>query len=268
MERQKLKVYNRFTKSKIDGKDTYLYQDDEGKNVLLDTCLYEMKEEGLSFYDISSSITCNFVFSEIRNDEYGLNGIPFNKGDVVVDIGGHVGIFSIYLAKKFPDITVYSCEPHPINLHHFKMNLELNEVKNVFLIPSAVSKDGRDLEMYTRLYNTGGNSAVFKKPDNNCIGRRFKVPSVSLDHLFKKFGLDVCKLLKIDCEGCEYEILTNTDILSKVEYLSGEFHMDDNLSHQGKSMKSLLAYCEKFVPKDKTNITITMEEALESEISP
>ncbi len=42
----------------------------------------------------------------------------------------------------------------------------------------------------------------------------------------KNNNIDKIKLLKIDCEGSEYEILNNVNrsILNKVEYLFGEFH--------------------------------------------
>jgi hypothetical protein len=48
-------------------------------------------------------------------------------------------------------------------------------------------------------------------------------PAVSLDSLLAKYGIDRVALLKIDCEGCEYQFL-DTPAVARVDRILGEFH--------------------------------------------
>jgi len=70
------------------------------------TALKECNINGvvLRMYDFEGSVTADWVADELRRDEYQVEGIPFEKDDVVIDLGAHVGFISIYLAKKFPFI--------------------------------------------------------------------------------------------------------------------------------------------------------------------
>ena len=49
----------------------------------------------------------------------------------------------------------------------------------------------------------------------------------SLDELFGEYKIIHCDFLKIDCEGCEYQILKNTSIktLKKINYIAMECHL-------------------------------------------
>jgi Methyltransferase FkbM domain len=77
------------------------------------------------------------------------------------------------------------------------------------------------------------------------------IPSAALDAVFDALGIENCKLLKIDCEGSEYEILLASRSLEKVEYLSGEFHFNDLLLAQGHTPEGLRRYCEKYIAPSK-----------------
>ncbi|MDR0595839.1 MAG: FkbM family methyltransferase [Puniceicoccales bacterium] len=75
--------------------------------------------------------------------------------------------------------------------------------------------------------------------------------SITLKKIFKKYDIKACKLLKIDCEGAEYEILYNTDknILKRCEYLRGEFHEDVRIREAGYSADTLKKYCDEIIGK-------------------
>lgn len=55
----------------------------------------------------------------------------------------------------------------------------------------------------------------------------------------ERYEIDRCRLLKINCEGAEYEILHNTHVLDRVDYLSSEFHINQRLEQDGYSIESL-----------------------------
>src|SRR5438105_361780 len=109
--------------------------------------IYNVRGVRLKIQDYPGSHAAADIASEINGGEYDLDSIPFAPGDVVIDIGGHVGIISLYLAKKYPFLTIHAFEPFPENYENFKKNVQLNGVSNVFLSDMAITKDRRDMLM-------------------------------------------------------------------------------------------------------------------------
>jgi FkbM family methyltransferase len=215
----------------------------------------------LAFSDQPTSAARKYVLRDLRKDAYRLRGIMFRPGDIVVDVGGHVGMFSIFIAKLRPFVKVYAFEPVPENCAHFRSNLERNRVSNVELIPSAVTKDGRDLPITVALAsNSGGGTAharVLGQPGH--ITHR--VQSITLQQVFDRYDIRACKLLKIDCEGSEHEVLLNFSYLDRVEFLRGEFHMNSTLREQGYTIERLAAHCRRSIkPENVDYVTCTMTE--------
>jgi FkbM family methyltransferase len=191
------------------------------------------------------------VIREFQSDEYALREIPFEPGDVVIDIGANIGVCCVFLAKKYPFLTVYAFEPVPESFASLQANIELNGVTNVHAFPAAVTGDGRQIELVVDLLINSG-SATSQLSSTPLGGyRAYTVDSATLDEIFRRFGIERCKLLKIDCEGSEHEILRSSRFLNRVEYLRGEFHENDYLREQGYSSESLLAYCRNFVDPAK-----------------
>lgn len=81
--------------------------------------IYYCKLSGLDFvfYDSILSGTVNTVSGEI--DNYDFDSIDFKERDVVIDIGGNIGMVSIYLAKKYPFLKIYAFEPVIQNYQNF-----------------------------------------------------------------------------------------------------------------------------------------------------
>jgi hypothetical protein len=102
--------------------------------------------------------------------------------------------------------------------------------------------------------NSGGATAHLRDmrlPDHSY----FKVESTTLDAIFKEQRIEHCKLLKIDIEGSEHEVLLNANCLNRVEYLVGEFHINDNLQRKGYSIESLHQHLKRFIPEDRLTFT-------------
>jgi FkbM family methyltransferase len=163
-------------------------------------------------------------------------------------------MFAIYAALRFPQVVIHAFEPFPENFERLKQNLDRNGITTVRINQQAVSGDGRLLEMVTDALNSGGSTCHSRTLEYE---RRTGIPSTTLDQIFDSLGVDKCKLLKIDCEGSEYEILFSTHSLSKVEYLSGEFHYNQLLQDQGYSVEGLLKHCETQIARNKLSIKTT-----------
>src|SRR5262245_37259247 len=125
---------------------------------------YDINDLTLLAYDEDGSETTDRVASELIQDAYGFNGVPFESHDVVIDIGAHVGLVSLYLAKRWPSLRIHAFEPHPTNYRNAVDNLRLNDVSNVHLWHRAVTADRRSIVLRALSRNTGGATAVFDMP--------------------------------------------------------------------------------------------------------
>ena len=216
--------------------------------------LHQFIIDGISIlaYDECESQSAQWVAWELQEDDYHLREMSFAKGDIVVDIGAHIGLFSIYLAKRWPDITIYAFEPFPTNFRNCMDNLRLNHVENVVLSPMAVANDNRLMSMTVDPQNSGGASAVIRVFEP--FGVVNDIKSVALDEVFSLRSIERCRLLKIDCEGMEYEILRGATVLNRVDYIAGEFHSSAYLQAQGLSPDRLREYCARVFAADRIAI--------------
>lgn len=139
------------------------------------------------FYDTIFSWAYKEIVKEIEQDCYGFNEIDFKENDIVIDIGANIGIVSIYLAKKYPFLKIYSFEPFRTNYESFIKNIEINKVPKGIINPfnSAITKDGRNIVMKTEdISNSGSFSVDFEKEkiDSFC---KDVVKSTTLDNIIE-----------------------------------------------------------------------------------
>lgn len=223
------------------------------ENVIYPAKLHNMD---FYFYDSIISNTVDIVKNEI-DSYYNFDSIDFKEGDIVIDIGANVGIVSIYLAKRYPFLKIYSFEPVKQNYDNLIKNIELNKIEKGIITAEnvAITKDRREIDIVTPVYNTGASSGVFKGRDLNIFNSNtfIHIPSITFDDIFSKYKIEKCKLLKIDREGAEYEILynANTDNLKKCEIMKLEFHpIDLNIDANDKEINrinELYKYCSQYI---------------------
>src|SRR6266568_1406563 len=72
------------------------------------------------------------------NHVYTPRHLEIEKNDVVIDIGAHIGVFTVFAASRTKN-TVYAFEPSPGNLKILKQNVSLNTLDNVICQGMAVS---------------------------------------------------------------------------------------------------------------------------------
>jgi len=194
-----------------------------------------------------SKIICH----EIAHD-YDLASIPLLKGDVVLDIGAHIGVVSIYLALRFPGVRILAYEPVKENYQRLVRNIEVNGVA-LSVIPHnlAVTGNGRDVTLHGELNRNSGGSSLWATD-----GAVYTAHSVTLGDIFRTYALERVRLLKIDCEGAEWEILPAAGkLLERVDYLVGEFHSNSALDARGHRPPRLRAFCEQWIPAEHVRVT-------------
>lgn len=81
----------------------------------------------------------NVLLENIMDPAYLPKTLALQNGDSVVDIGAHLGSFSIPLAVKYPEINIYAYEPAPKNYQILLKNIAINGVKNLKVFNLAVA---------------------------------------------------------------------------------------------------------------------------------
>lgn len=142
---------------------------------------------------------------------------PFNSC-IVVDIGANIADSSIFFAVKGAS-KIISLEPYKYSYEMGLYNIELNNLENVIsFINAAYGKDGY-IEIEDKVSNIGSEL----KPFNGGI----KIPIMSIDTIINKYiGVTFERLLlKMDCEGCEYNLLEEkNEVIKKFDKILIEYH--------------------------------------------
>lgn len=163
-------------------------------------------------------------------DSYGLLKNNLSVPSVIIDIGAHIGIFSIFAAKKIKDATVYSFEPDPGNFDLLQRNVKLNELeKRINLFPVAVSGKSGKRRLFRSKISPVAHS-LFKDMHFTMTNRGgyevINVNSITLKEVFEANKIRNCDFLKLDCEGAEFGILLNapSSILQKLKRIAIGYH--------------------------------------------
>ncbi len=182
-----------------------------------------------------SKIVCR----EIERD-YDLDGLDLKPGDVVLDIGAHKGIVSCYLAKRYPGVVIRAYEPNHENYKVLCENIVLNGADVISTVSDfevAVTKDGRSVALNVDSSNSGSGT----------LAEGDLIKSFTLADVFENDNK--IALLKIDCEGAEFEILqANPDLLDRVDHIRGEFHKSYG------DVDALIALCKEHCPDVKVTV--------------
>ena len=120
-------------------------------------------------------------------------------GMVIIDVGAHVGMYTLYAARKLgAKGKIYSFEPTPRTFEFLRDNIQVNgflESGIIKLHPAAVL-DRRTSAVLRTYADNSGHNTLFHSGD----GELANVPAVSLD---EEIGAETVDVVKIDAEGAE-----------------------------------------------------------------
>ena len=151
------------------------------------------------------------------------------KDFIVIDIGASTADSSVYFAMKGAK-KVYGVEPMKESFDIATYNVNINNLESkVHLINAALSNKTGKVELTVSSQNPNANSlnpTETVKTSGIIYDSIRVVETISLREIYSQFNLTRIDLLKMDCEGCEYEVLQNIEqeILSSIDNIVLEFH--------------------------------------------
>lgn len=148
-------------------------------------------------------------------------------GDVVIDCGGHVGVFT-HRALKLGAGKVVTVEPEPTNVECLRRNFQPEiAAGRVVVIPKGVWSFEGNLTMSVSTDNSGMNSLGFDEG-----GQHIGIPVATIDALVDDLRLERVDYIKMDIEGAEREALAGAQrTLSKFRprLMLDMYHRPDDL---------------------------------------
>jgi FkbM family methyltransferase len=126
------------------------------------------------------------------------------KGDIFIDIGAHIGKYSIPLSKIASRIV--AVEPDPDNYECLKRNVETNRIRNITTVNMLAWKEDTTVKFYLT-DKKGGGTTKEGLPLRTYVGRYLELQAETMDNMLKSLGISEVDWIKIDVEGAEYEVL-------------------------------------------------------------
>lgn|GEM_PF-440459 len=174
----------------------------------------------------------------IARDAYGVLALKEKgfKPGIIVDVGGHIGTFTLMAARAWPDAKIFCIEVmRDIETSgSFERAIACALDRNVSGLPqvTVIRKaligfyGDPDADVVTT-HDFGYRMPNFEDRIRMNLHRATEAMSVA--DFLQEHGIDRIDLLKIDVEGCEVNILRELDslnILKDIEAIRGEWHFD------------------------------------------
>jgi len=148
----------------------------------------------------------------------------------VIDGGGHIGLFTVFVKQRYPNAKVTVFEPDPPSVRLLAKNLSANKIEDVTLIKAGLSKQRGTADFFS---DGSDGSSLFSDMKNATIR---VVP------LSAYIGSEV-DCLKINIEGAELDVLSEIETkLPLVKNLVIEYH---GFPNTGQNLHKILALLDR-----------------------
>lgn len=167
---------------------------------------------------LPSEIGVKVAFLELLLDDcYQLSKIPSNITSVL-DIGANVGLFGIASRLNFPKAKIHAYEPN-LCLEPY-LNQQATSAQVSYFLEAIGHSDG-----FVFLDINADSVLTRSKTDKSG-----DIPQISFQRAIERLGGKV-DLVKLDCEGAEWEIFEDKESWKSVSWLTMEYHLWPNHSH-------------------------------------
>lgn len=173
--------------------------------------------DGTRYHVRGGTLDLSVVNEQAFSNPYlGSGYVTLNADSVVIDVGANIGDFAVMAARQCPAGRVVAVEPLRSAGRMIEVQARLNSLNNITWV-HAVLSDRTGTSVANRLdsqYDTAEGAAE-------------QVESRTLPQLIADLQLDRIDLLKLDCEGAEWDILPSAEaVLPHVRQIAMEFHCE------------------------------------------
>ena len=185
----------------------------------------------------------------ITGDCYRIGGWSPPNPVRILDVGGHIGCFSAWTARRLANAKIWAFEMMPDNFAVLTQNV--GQLPNVTATMAALGdRDGR-VQIVRATDNTGGNHAAWSAEQGDDT-----VACLDVATIFDADGWAYVDCIKLDCEGSEFEIVQRIASLpgglrSRVGCIRAEVHAE---STDPKHELLWSTLCEAFPYTDRTRL--------------
>ncbi len=181
------------------------------------------------------------------------------EGDVVVDIGAHIGRYTLISSKRVgPSGKVVAIEANPYNFEMLNHNINLNQLTNTLTLNCAAFSKETKIRLYVTSENLDPTIYNTILLDRAPYKEKFvEVDANTLDNLLQQNGINAedVNWVKIDVEGAELEVLKgSTNVISKSKDIALliEVHNVANGTNLYSSIIDLLSHYDFKIEFEKT----------------
>ncbi len=128
--------------------------------------------------------------------------IQLSKGDVVLDVGAHHGIFAMELSSRYPDISIFSFEPDKTSFRYLRINKRLNRGRNITVINVGLDATSGTAFIVKSEEGSWGNFVI-----RNDSHQAEKIQTLSVANFIDQYEISEVKYIKINAEGAEFILL-------------------------------------------------------------
>lgn len=177
------------------------------------------------------------------------------QGDLFIDVGAHVGYFSMLGARLVGDNgAVISIEPEDNNMKCIRNHIALNNLSNVTAIQKPASDKIEMRRFFINSDNDGGHAlwdpGIFPGNERSKAKPQFQImQTTTIDEVLRHANLsNRLKIIKIDTEGAEKSVLEGAAVILdkyRPQFIICELH-EFGLQHFGSSQDDLRSFMRKF----------------------
>jgi FkbM family methyltransferase len=142
---------------------------------------------------------------------------------IIVDVGAHIGTFSMFISKKTPRGCVFAVEASLDSFNIASMNCKLNQLENVVIEHVALAGETGLIQLHHDPDGNWGHSIVKALSHHSAE----TVAATTLVEFMERHSLGGIDLIKFNCEGAEFPILLNcpVSILSEIKKMIILYHL-------------------------------------------
>ena len=195
------------------------------------------KKEKLNWF-ISSSLRSRAVSSYAKKGlsfsghriakNYSIENITFNDSDKVVDCGANFGSLWIYLSNLGIPLTYIGIEPGESEFQGLSKSINFQNIKKIssYLIKKVLGSKNGKADFF---YSEEADSSIIPYKG---YSKKYQKETITLESLINNLGFQnkKIKLLKLEAEGAEPEVIRCNKNTKNIEYIAADLGPERGLN--------------------------------------